>query len=165
MSDENNTQLSLPLVDVTATENLGGLLGEHLTNGLLVFLQGDLGAGKTSLVRGLLRRLGYTGAVKSPTYTLLEEYLLGKHEIIHFDLYRLADPEELDLIGIRDYFAGDACCFIEWPERGEGYLAQEDLHIHIDHRGAGRMARLQAGSEAGKKLLTAIRTALGPECD
>jgi len=97
-------EIVLSLKDVAATERLGAVLATALQDGLVIFLLGDLGAGKTSLVRGVLRELGYQGAVKSPTYTLLEEYTVAGKDIIHFDLYRLSDPEELDLIGIRDYF-------------------------------------------------------------
>ena len=162
MKTRKQDELSVALKDVAATEKLGSLLAEHLQDGLLVFLQGELGAGKTSLVRGMLRRLDFTGAVKSPTYTLLEEYFLGDREIIHFDLYRLTDPEELDLIGVRDYFSSSACCFIEWPERGEGYLPREDVQILITHEGDGRTARIIACSSRGTEVLQAIRPELDP---
>jgi len=153
-------EIVLPLEDVAATERLGAVLAAVLPDGLVVFLQGDLGAGKTSLVRGALRGLGYQGAVKSPTYTLLEEYSFTGKEIIHFDLYRLADPEELDLIGIRDYFNGKRSCFIEWPQRGQGYLPKEDLGIQISLEGNGRLARISSSSESGKKVLKSIQTEL-----
>ncbi len=157
--------LSFPLKDVAATEKMGALLAGLLQDGLLVFLQGDLGAGKTCLVRGVLRALGHQGPVKSPTYTLLEEYRLGGMELIHFDLYRLTDPEELDLIGVRDYFDGRACCFVEWPERGAAYLPPADLNIRIIHSKTGRQACLSAGNEAGRKVISSIQTALGQEYD
>ena len=128
--------------------------------GMLYIISAPSGAGKTSLVRGVLRALGHQGAVKSPTYTLLEEYSLAGKEIIHFDLYRLTDPEELDLIGIRDYFNGKACCFIEWPQRGQGSLPQEDLEIQISLAGSGRVARISAHSESGMKVLKSIQTEL-----
>ena len=120
----------------------------------------DLGTGKTTLVRGVLRALGYQGAVKSPTYTLLEEYSLSGREIIHFDLYRLIDPEELDLIGIRDYFNGKTRCFVEWPDRGRGYLPPEDLVIRISHRVTGREVRISAASDSGREIIGSIQTAL-----
>lgn len=150
-------ELTVTLIDVAATEELGAVVAGALLDGILVFLQGDLGAGKTTLVRGLLRRLGYQGAVKSPTYTLLEEYSINGKKFIHFDLYRLSDPEELDLIGIRDYFDGKSCCFIEWPERGQGYLPQQDLEIQISVDGSGRLARISASSNGGMKVLKAIQ--------
>lgn len=152
--------ITLKLNDVTDTERLGAALASVLPAGIVVFLQGDLGAGKTCLVRGVLRELGHQGAVKSPTYTLLEEYSLSGKEVIHFDLYRLMDPEELDLIGIRDYFDGEASCFIEWPQRGEGYLPTADVVIQIELDGHGRSANISACSESGKKMLDFIQTEL-----
>jgi tRNA threonylcarbamoyladenosine biosynthesis protein TsaE len=165
MRDEESKpeELSLILQDVAATEKLGSVLANVLQDGTLILLQGDLGVGKTSLVRGVLRQLGHTAAVKSPTYTLLEEYSLAGKEIIHFDLYRLSDPEELDLIGIRDYFNGKACCFVEWPDRGKGYLPPEDLVIRISHRASGREARLTAASDSGREIIASIQTALDQE--
>ena len=153
----------MKLPGVVDTERLGAELAATLPDGIVVFLQGELGAGKTCLVRGLLTALGHQGAVKSPTYTLLEEYSLTGREIIHFDLYRLTDPEELDLIGIRDYFNGKACCFIEWPQRGEGYLPREDLIIKISLDGDGRVATISAHSEIGKVFLQSIQTGLCQE--
>ncbi len=157
MNKHKSPELTVKLRDVAATEELGAMVAAAMFDGILVFLQGDLGAGKTTLVRGLLRRLGYQGAVKSPTYTLLEEYYLDEKKLIHFDLYRLADPEELDLIGIRDYFDQKSCCFIEWPERGQGYLPQQDLEIEISVDGSGRLARISACSDRGMKVLKTIQ--------
>jgi tRNA threonylcarbamoyladenosine biosynthesis protein TsaE len=102
-----------------------------------VFLTGDLGAGKTTLVRGVLRSLGYQGIVKSPTYTLVEEYHVSGVTIVHFDLYRVKDPEELEWIGIRDYLQQDSYCFIEWPEMGFGYLPKPDFHLKLSSGSAG----------------------------
>ncbi|MEA1890670.1 MAG: tRNA (adenosine(37)-N6)-threonylcarbamoyltransferase complex ATPase subunit type 1 TsaE [Pseudomonadota bacterium] len=163
MSEDLANEIVLSLDNVEATEKLGAALANGLPEGVLVFLEGDLGAGKTCLVRGVLRALGHQGAVKSPTYTLLEEYSLAGKEIIHFDLYRLTDPEELDLIGIRDYINGKACCFIEWPKRGQGSLPREDLKIQISLAGSGRVARISAHSEHGIKLLKSIQTELCQE--
>ncbi|MCK5359390.1 MAG: tRNA (adenosine(37)-N6)-threonylcarbamoyltransferase complex ATPase subunit type 1 TsaE [Gammaproteobacteria bacterium] len=165
MKDEltPSAELVLPLQNVEDTEQLGAALATALSDGLVVFLLGDLGAGKTCLVRGALRELGYSGAVKSPTYTLLEEYSVAGREIIHFDLYRLSDPEELDLIGIRDYFNGKNCCFVEWPQRGQGYLPAEDVQIQISLEGDGRLARITSNSESGKMLLKSIQTELCQE--
>jgi tRNA threonylcarbamoyladenosine biosynthesis protein TsaE len=157
MNKDKSQELTITLKDVAATEQLGALVAGALSDGTLVFLQGDLGAGKTTLVRGLLRRLGYQGAVKSPTYTLLEEYLIDEKKIIHFDLYRLTDPEELDLIGIRDYFDDKSSCLIEWPQRGQGHLPQQDLEIQISLDGSGRSARILSFSNRGIKVLKAIQ--------
>ncbi|HEC26193.1 MAG TPA: tRNA (adenosine(37)-N6)-threonylcarbamoyltransferase complex ATPase subunit type 1 TsaE [Gammaproteobacteria bacterium] len=156
-------ELVLSLENVEATEKLGAVLADVIPEGVLVFLTGELGTGKTTLVRGVLRALGYQGAVKSPTYTLLEEYSLAGREIIHFDLYRLIDPEELDLIGIRDYFNGKTRCFVEWPDRGRGHLPPEDLVIRISHRASGREARISAASDSGREIIGSIQTALCQE--
>lgn len=160
MNKGGSDDLILSLKDVAATERLGAAIANALQDGMLVLLRGDLGVGKTSLVRGVLRALGYQGAVKSPTYTLLEEYSLAGKEIIHFDLYRLTDPEELDLIGIRDYFNGKNCCFVEWPDRGEGSLPHEDLVIQLSHRAGGREARVSAVCDSGRKISGQIKAAL-----
>lgn len=104
----------------------------------VVYLYGDLGAGKTTLVRGVLRALGYGGAVRSPTYTLLERYELGELVIVHFDLYRLADPEELHALGLRELLEEASMLFFEWPERGEGLLPPATLTLRFDLEGEGR---------------------------
>lgn len=125
------------------TEQFGAKLWEQLPNKCVIFLHGDLGAGKTTLVRGFLRAGGYTGAVKSPTYTLVEEYAISGRKIFHFDLYRVADPEELDLIGIRDYFDQDSICFIEWPDMGQGFLPEPDRIINLKPEGFGRALEME----------------------
>ena len=113
------------------TEQMGAELSRRLSTKCTVFLYGDLGAGKTTLVRGFLREIGHQGAVKSPTYTVVEEYRINEQKIYHFDLYRLNDPEELEWIGIRDYFEEEAICFIEWPEMGKGFLPTADIVIEL----------------------------------
>jgi len=131
------------LKDTEATEQFGAKLWAELPEKCVVFLHGDLGAGKTTLVRGFLRAAGYTGAVKSPTYTLVEEYNIGGRKIFHFDLYRVADPEELDLIGIRDYFDQDSVCFIEWPDMGKGFLPEPDRVISLTPDDTGRSLEME----------------------
>jgi tRNA threonylcarbamoyladenosine biosynthesis protein TsaE len=121
-----------------ATEQFGAALWTILPETGVIFLQGELGAGKTTLVRGFLRGAGFTGAVKSPTFTLVEEYSLGERKIFHFDLYRLSDPEELEWIGIRDYFSQNCLCFIEWAERGTGFLPTPDAIISLTVQDLGR---------------------------
>ncbi len=158
-------ELRRELADEAATVALGQDLGHCLrahAGGFTLFLEGDLGAGKTTLTRGLLRAFGHTGAVKSPTYTLVEVYALESRQICHFDLYRLGDPEELEYLGIRDYFVSGNICVLEWPERGAGVLPAADLRVKVSVGGAGsagigRTAELTAATTAGRQLLARLR--------
>jgi tRNA threonylcarbamoyladenosine biosynthesis protein TsaE len=130
--------LTLHLADEDAMVAFGGRLAA-VTQGLgTIFFEGDLGAGKTTLSRGLIRGLGHAGAVKSPTFTLVESYEIGRVRAFHFDLYRLVDPEELEYLGIRDYFDGESLCLVEWPQRGAGFLPKPDLTITISAQASGR---------------------------
>jgi len=126
-----------------ATEQFGEELFLSLAPKSLVFLQGDLGAGKTTMVRGFLRAAGYSGVVKSPTYNLVEEYLVNGRKIFHFDLYRVVDPEELEWMGIRDYFDQDSICFIEWPDNGRGFLPKPDRIITLKMQGLARLLNME----------------------
>lgn len=144
------------IADAAAMEALGAALAGALGGGLIVHLTGELGAGKTTLVRGVLHGLGHAGSVRSPTYTLVEPYELAGRRIFHLDLYRLADPEELEWIGIRDLLDADSLALIEWPERGAGVLPPADLEIAIAYFGTGRSVTLTAHSDAGDGVLGQI---------
>lgn len=153
----------LLIEDEEAMVVLGGHLAAALGGCGTVLLHGDLGAGKTTFCRGVLRYLGHQGAVKSPTYTLVEPYDVNGHKVYHFDLYRLADPEELEFMGGRDYFSETtALCLVEWPSRGQGELPAADLEITLAYHSfvtnelPGRQATIVAGTEAGKQALETI---------
>lgn len=141
------------LADENAQVAFGTALGEALAGRGQVHLEGELGAGKTTLTRGILRAYGYQGAVKSPTYTLVEPYVVDGVQVHHFDLYRLGDPDELEFIGARDLFDGDSLCLVEWPSRGEGWLPAPDLHLAIEVLEQGRRVVLSAHGDYGKTVL------------
>lgn len=147
---------TLELPNAEATEELGARLARVLQPGSVIYLQGDLGAGKTTLVRGLLRALGHTAAVKSPTYTLIEPYTPADWRIAHCDLYRLSDPEELELIGLRDYLDGVTVLLVEWPEQGAGVLPQADMILMLQATEQGRQCCIEATSALGSTLATAL---------
>lgn len=134
--------MQLILNNADETEALGTALWPGLPPKCLLFLHGDLGAGKTTLIRGLLRAAGYTGKVKSPTYSLVEEYELAQGLLFHFDLYRLKDPEELEWMGMDDYLQQQAICCIEWPQMGHAYLPRPNLEVHLQHHGEQRLIEI-----------------------
>ena len=146
------------LADAAATEAFGGRVANCCQGGGLIYFHGQLGAGKTTLVRGLLRALGYTGPVKSPTYALVESYQLLAREVHHLDLYRLADPGELEWIGIRDLLEGGSLALVEWPEKGRGILPGPDLELTMDYKGEGREVVLTAVSDIGSKWLSCLKS-------
>ena len=150
------SELELFAADEEAMLVLGAQIAEVTGGKGVIYLHGDLGAGKTTLSRGIIRGLGHVGAVKSPTFTLVEPYEIGALRAFHFDLYRLVDAEELEYLGIRDYFDGDALCLVEWPQRGAGVLPKADLDITISPHGAGRALRLQAQGERGSTWCAAL---------
>ena len=142
------------LKDEAATVSIGNRLAKSITQGAVLFLHGELGAGKTTLSRGIVQGFGHTGKVKSPTYTLVEPYELETQSIYHFDLYRLADPEELEFMGIRDYFTAESICLIEWPERGYGAIPEPDLEIQMQYDENQRIITLTAHTVRGKKIIS-----------
>lgn len=135
-----------------AQSAFGWRIAKHVTPPLTVYLQGDLGTGKTTLVRAILRGLGYAGPVRSPTYTLVEPYDLEQVHLYHLDLYRLGDAEELEYLGLRDLLDGQSMLFVEWPERGTGVLPPPDLTIHLEHAGEGRELELIANGVRGQRF-------------
>lgn len=150
--------------DEQAMVQLGARLAEVTEGKAIIYLQGDLGAGKTTLCRGILRHFGHQGAVKSPTYTLVEPYDVDGQAIYHFDLYRLADPEELEFIGGRDYFSEESLCLIEWPSKGEGALPKADLVVKLDYNLPGRKGIITAGTESGQQMLNKLAGRQEDEC-
>ncbi len=152
------------LADAAATERFGACLAESCApeDALTMHLRGELGAGKTTLTRGLLRRWGHRGAVKSPTYTIVEPYELGGRRVFHFDLYRLGDPEELEYLGFRDYLEEKAVCLIEWPERGAGALPEPDLEVRLaqPEGEGGRTAEVLARGARGRRMVERLEAAV-----
>ena len=146
-------EIDFDLAGEVAMEDFGCLLAGYVSTGLMMTLRGDLGAGKTTLARGILHGLGHPGSVKSPTYTVVEPYDLSVGRVYHFDLYRLDDPEELEFLGFRDYLTEAFLCIVEWPERGYGHLSVVDLAIDIKIRRWGRSVVLSAHSIAGGVII------------
>lgn len=147
------------LPDEGATQRLGAALASCIVPGLVVYLEGDLGAGKTTLTRALLRTLGYTGPVKSPTYALVEVYVVSRLYLYHFDFYRFGSPEEFFDAGLGEYFREDSVCLVEWPEKAEGYVPPADLRFVIQLDGEGRRLQPVACSQEGNACLKRLYTA------
>src|SRR5687768_4038340 len=152
--------LDLKLPDAAATLRLGEMLAAGIAPGRVLFISGDLGAGKTTLVRGLLQGLGYAGRAKSPTYALVEPYAFSSIDLYHFDFYRFKDRSEWLNSGFREYFHPDSVCVVEWPEKAGDLLSPPDLQIRLDFDGEARRARLEALSEAGQVWLSGTQLQL-----
>lgn len=155
--------MELVINDSGSMERLGAALAAAVLSAdrrhTLINLQGPLGAGKTTLVRGFLRGCGVSGPIKSPTYTLIEPYQVGERAFYHFDLYRLEDPEALEMLGVRDYFSGDSVCLIEWPEQAGGLLPAATVEVRLALEGTGRRATLTPATEHGASLLKSFNFA------
>ncbi len=152
---------ALHLPDAAATEAAGARLARHLRAGMVVTLAGDLGTGKTTLVRGCLRALGWQGPVKSPTYALVEHYPFSSLYFYHFDFYRFADPSEWETAGLADCFRDDSVCVVEWPERVGALLPAPDLALSLAHcaDGRGRDLVLHTSTAPGERCLNAMAAA------
>ena len=155
MDVSGSIPIDIPLKDADAQMAFGQCLAGFLVPPFALDLDGDLGTGKTTLARGILRGLGHAGAVRSPTYTLIEPYELAAGPLYHLDLYRLADPDELEYLGLRDLLTQDAIRILEWPERGAGALPPPDLLIQLDYLAAGRRLRLRPGTASGTRVAQA----------
>jgi len=143
------------LADDSTTRKLGATLAAGIGPGRVLFLSGDLGSGKTTLAQGLIGALGFTGRVKSPTYSLVEVYKLSRLNLYHFDFYRFEDRSEWVDSGFREYFNQGSTCIVEWPERVAGLLAPPDLEVRLEFCGSGRRARLTPHSAAGRDWVAA----------
>jgi tRNA threonylcarbamoyladenosine biosynthesis protein TsaE len=155
------SRLILEASDESATAAVGTALAATAPSaGAVVTLAGELGAGKTTLARSLLRALGVTGTVRSPTYTLLEPYRVAGRELLHLDLYRLGGADELAALGYRELASGDALLLVEWPERAAGALGPVDLALRLEYWGAGRRLLLEAGSALGADWLARLASRL-----
>src|SRR5919197_4612929 len=148
--------LHLNLPDANATAALGARLASGIAPGRVLHLRGELGTGKTTLVRGLLRALGLQGRVKSPSYTLVEAYSISSLNLYHFDFYRFKDRSEWLSSGFREYFGQDSACVVEWPERSGDALAPPDVEVMLEFEGEGRAATLSAHSPAGEAWLSSL---------
>jgi tRNA threonylcarbamoyladenosine biosynthesis protein TsaE len=151
--DETQFTRKWRLADASATERLGECLAAAIQPGLVIHLEGDLGAGKTTLVRALLRALGHTGPVKSPTYSLVEVYVVSRLYLYHFDFYRFLSPEEFVDAGLDEYFRKDSVCLVEWPEKAAGYVPSADVRLALRHCARGRDCVLAACSKEGEQCL------------
>ncbi|MDR2625938.1 MAG: tRNA (adenosine(37)-N6)-threonylcarbamoyltransferase complex ATPase subunit type 1 TsaE [Zoogloeaceae bacterium] len=151
------SEIDLP--DLAASQSLGKALAACLHPGLVIYLQGDLGAGKTTLARALLYALGHTGPVKSPSYALVEVYVVSRLYLYHFDFYRFMSPEEFLDAGLDEYFREDSICLVEWPDKAFGYVPPADLILSLHASGAGRRCVFAANGEEGRKCLTNLLAA------
>jgi len=147
---------AVEVADEGRMQALGAAFQRACADGGRFYLEGELGAGKTTFVRGFVQGAGHDGAVRSPTFTLVESYRVGGRDLHHFDLFRLGDPEELEFMGIRDYFSPASVCLVEWPGRGAGVLPPPDIRLTIAYRPAGRRIQWEADTARGRGILAAL---------
>ncbi len=160
---EDSTLLTVVAGSEDETVRLAGVFSRCIGSRGRVYLSGDLGSGKTTFCRGMLREKGYAGAVKSPTFTLVEPYDFPWGQVYHFDLYRLSDPDELEYIGIDDYFSGESLCLVEWPERALECLPAGDIHLELSIIGTGRKMIYSGLSAYGCEVLDRLQRKLTDE--
>ncbi len=149
-------ELNYFLNDENDTVTFGILLSKVVKPNTTIFLEGSLGVGKTTLTRGFVQELGYEGIVKSPTFTLVEEYTFKDFVVYHFDLYRLIAPEELEFMGVRDYFKPNSIRLIEWPSKGKGYIPEHDIRIYLEYVSVSRKITITSYSQQGDEELKAL---------
>lgn len=159
-TDDSGCTLAAHLQSDADTLAAGAALAPALAPGLVIYLIGDLGAGKTTLVRGVLRALGYDEKVKSPTYTLIEPYIVSRLHLYHFDFYRFTAPEEFLDAGLDEYYAGNGVCMVEWPDKAAPYLVAADMDVNLTVEGTGRLLELTAKTEAGRLCASTMRANL-----
>ena len=157
LHEPNDSRIKVSLIDEVATGAFAARLAREIKPGMVIYLRGDLGAGKTTLVRGILHALGYCGRVKSPTYTLLEQYHAGGLHLRHFDLYRFDDEGEWEAAGFRDEFDGSNVCMVEWPQNAQALMPEADIEIRFDILPHGRSIEVLANSQTGRECLNAIQ--------
>jgi tRNA threonylcarbamoyladenosine biosynthesis protein TsaE len=155
-ADNIGARLQAHLPDEAATEALGTALARTLAPGLQIWLQGNLGTGKTTLTRGLLRGLGHEGKVKSPTYTLIEPYVVSRLNLYHFDFYRFTSPDEYLDAGLDEYFAGEGVCIVEWPDKASPHLPPPDVEIVLQAGNGGRNVAISGNTEAGRTCVIGL---------
>lgn len=151
-------ELKISLADESATLGLASAIAHRLKPGFLLYLSGELGTGKTTFVRGLLRALGFAARVKSPTYALVELYTVSRLNLYHFDFYRFRDPKEWDEAGFREHFDGTGVCIVEWPEKAIGLLPPPDLEVFFQIDASGRLARLRPHTQAGIDCVSDLKS-------
>lgn len=159
-ADDSRCTFTTHLANEAETERMGAVLAAGLHAGLVIYLVGDLGAGKTTLVRGCIRALGHGGKVKSPTYTLVEPYAVSRLDLYHFDFYRFNSPEEYLDAGLDEYFSGTGVCMVEWPDKAAPFVAKPDVEVRLGATGSGRRSRVSALTEAGQQCVTKMKSEL-----